>query len=391
MRRHRIWYGAAVLAALIIYIISNRSEALTIFLCLLLVPLFSLAVQQAALRGFHIRCMMRPSCHVKQKVPLEISIRRNNRLPLGRLQLKVLVENAMYGEAKEQEVILCASEKKTMQFRHYVEMENCGCVRVTVLYVKCYDLLGLFCWKKPGSAIQEALVYPAELQLNIQLSRRPETIISGELYDQNRKGQDVSEVSGLRDYEKGDSLGSIHWKLSSKLDDLIVREFGYPSNYSVLILYDLMTEFGDKKISNECNDAVMALTVAVSYSMVERNLEHNVGCMTGTDMQNFPVYSLATHEQMVVNLLCRPSLRKESSGDSIYHFLQQDFRERYTKIIYITPEYEESSVRQLSKELDMTIIQVSQGDGKEYITAQGYSVIPVDADTYQKKAHNIVI
>ena len=31
-------------------------------------------------------------------------------------------------------------------------------------------------------------------------------------------------------------LGSIHWKLSSKLDNLIVREFAYPANYSVLIL-----------------------------------------------------------------------------------------------------------------------------------------------------------
>lgn len=391
MRRHRIWYGAAVLAALLIYIISNRSESLAVLLCLLLVPLLSLGVQQAALRGFDIRCKMRSSCRVKQKLPLEISIKRKSSFPAGRLQLTVLVENTMYGETEEQTVILCASEKKSLQFRHFIEMENCGCVQVTVLCVKCYDLLGLFCWKKPGSAMQEVLVYPADIQVDTHLARRPETVISGELYDQNRRGQDVSEVSGLRGYEKGDSLGSIHWKLSSKLDDLIVREFGYPSNYSVLILYDLMREFGDKKISNECNDAVMALTAAVSYSMVERNLEHNVGCMTGTDMQNFPVYSLATHEQMVLNLLCRPSLKKESSGDSIYQFLQQDFRERYTKIIYITPEYEESSVRQLSRELDITVIQVSKGAGKEYVTDQGYSVIPVDADTYQKKAHNIVI
>lgn len=391
MRRHRIWYGAAVLAALLIYIISNRSEALTIFLCILIVPLFSFMIQLAALRGFHIQSKIRSSCLVKQQVPLEIKLKKKSRIPLGRIQMNVLVENTMYSEKKEQIVILCASEKKTSKFQHLIEMENCGCVQITVLYMKCYDLLGLFCWRKSGSAMQEVLVYPADIQLSTQLIRRPETIISGELYDQNRRGQDVSEVSGLRDYEKGDSLGSIHWKLSSKLDDLIVREFGYPSNYSVLILYDLMSRFGEKEISNECNDAVMALTAAVSYSMIERNLEHNVGCVIGGEMQNFPVYSLATHEQMVLNLLCRPALKKENSADSIYHFLQEDFHERYTKIIYITPDYEESSVRQLSRELDITIIQVSQGSGKEYVAAQGYSVIPIDADTYQKKAHNIVI
>lgn len=391
MRRHRIWYGTAVLAAVLIYIISNRSEALTVLLCMVIVPVITFLIQQISLSGFRIQCMIRPSCHVKQQVPLEIKIRKNNRVLFGRIQLKILVENTMYGEKKEQTVILCASEKKTSQFQHLIKMENCGSVQVTVVNAECYDLLGLFCWKKTGSAMQEILVYPADIQLNTQLMRRPETIISGELYDQSRKGQDVSEVSGLRDYEEGDSLGSIHWKLSSKLDDLIVREFGYPSNYNILILYELMEEFGDKKISNECNDAVIALTVAVSYSMLERNLEHNVGCLIGGEMQNFPVYSLSTHEQMVLNLLCRPALKKETGGDTIYHFLQEDFRERYTKIIYITPEYEESSVRQLSRELDMTVIQVSQGTGKEYMADQGYSVIPVDADTYQKKAHNIVI
>ena len=391
MGRHRIWYGAAILAALLIYIISNRSESLAILLCLVIVPLVTLVIQLISLKGFHIQCTIRPSCHVKQQVPLGIKIKKNNKGPLGRIQLKVLIENTMYGETKEQTVVLCASEKRISQFQHLIEMENCGCVRVTAVHVKCYDLLGLFCWKKPGNSTQEVLVYPADIQMNTQFVRRPETIISGELYDQSRKGQDVSEVSGLRNYEKGDSLGSIHWKLSSKLDDLIVREFGYPSNYSILILYDLMGEFGDKKISNERNDAVMALTVAVSYNMVERNLEHNVGCVINGKMLNFPVYSLSTHEQMILNLLCRPALKKETRGDSIYHFLQEDFRERYTKIIYITSEYEESSVRQLSRELDMTIIQVSQNSGKEYVAGQGYSVIPVDADTYQKKAHNIVI
>ena len=38
MRRYRIWYGAAMVAALLIYIISNRSEALTVLLCLVVVP-----------------------------------------------------------------------------------------------------------------------------------------------------------------------------------------------------------------------------------------------------------------------------------------------------------------------------------------------------------------
>ena len=40
-------------------------------------------------------------------------------------------------------------------------------------------------------------------------------------------------------------------------------------------------------------------------------------------MQNFPVYSLATCDQMVLNILCRP-VPKENGEDSMYRFLQED-------------------------------------------------------------------
>ena len=58
-------------------------------------------------------------------------------------------------------------------------------------------------------AEKEVRVYPPELHLNTELSRRPETKSFGELYDQYKKGQDVSEVADLRDYIDGDSMSAI--------------------------------------------------------------------------------------------------------------------------------------------------------------------------------------
>ena len=179
MRRYRIWYGAAMVAALLIYIISNRSEALTVLLCLVVVPVLSFVIELVSLNGFKMEYSVKSSCHVGQEIPLEIRISKKNRGPLGRIQLKIQIKNTMYGEEKTQTVILCASEKKNAQFQHLIKMENCGCVRITVLHVKCYDHLGIFCWTRPGASQKEVLVYPAQLQLNTQLLRRPETIISG--------------------------------------------------------------------------------------------------------------------------------------------------------------------------------------------------------------------
>ena len=67
MRRYRIWYGAAMVAALLIYIISNRSEALTVLLCLVVVPVLSFVIELVSLNGFKMEYSVKSSCHVGQE------------------------------------------------------------------------------------------------------------------------------------------------------------------------------------------------------------------------------------------------------------------------------------------------------------------------------------
>lgn len=124
-------------------------------------------------------------------------------------------------------------------------------------------------------------------------------ITDGELYDYGKHGQDVNEVSGLRDYIEGDSPRSIHWKLSSKLDDLVVREFGYPSNYHTLILYQMSKETKNRKISNNLNNGVLSLSASLSYSILEKNLEHQVGCIDQNGFQSNPVTTLSNSDYYV--------------------------------------------------------------------------------------------
>lgn len=186
-------------------------------------------------------------------------------------------------------------------------------------------------------------------------------------------------------------MNSIHWKLSGKLDELIVREFGQPSNYNTLILYEMMKKNGEKEIPNSCNNAVLALTVSLSMSMLELNLEHNVGRVLNKDIQIVPVNSMDTYEQMQMNLLCKPIVDEVSGADTVYSFLRGNLRNEYTKIIYITPCYEEHTARQLSREVDLTVLQIVQGRKMDYTASAGYAVISIDVDTYQETMNSVTI
>lgn len=391
MWKHRIWYLAVVIAALISYLAADRQEPLVLLCILVLTPFLSAALQWAAMGGIQAECEIPGTCRRGQEIPVRLCLHRKSRLPLGMVQMQVVFENVLYGEQSGAKVRLQPSEQENMTFVYVFHTVDCGKVKIHVSVIECQDVLGLFRFKRPAGISEEILVYPPEIRINAELLQRPESKSFGAMYDQHKKGQDVSEISGLREYVPGDPMNSIHWKLSGKLDQLIVREFGKPSNYNTLILYEMMKRSGDTQIPNSYNNAVLALTVSLSFSMLRLNLEHNVGRVLHRDFQMVPVYSIDTCEQMQLNLLCMPIAGEENGADTVYSFLKGNLRGDYTKIIYITPCYEESTARQLSREADLTVIQIVQGKGMNYTASAGYTVISVDVDTYQETMNNITI
>ena len=60
-------------------------------------------------------------------------------------------------------------------------------------------------------------------------------------------------------------------------------------------------------------------------------------------------------------------------------------------MIYITPEYDEGYVRQMSSQMDMTVIQVTEGAETTMVENPGYVLISVDAKRYWEQQLHIVI
>ena len=59
-----------------------------------------------------------------------------------------------------------------------------------------------------------------------------------EIYDDFHPGDDPSEIFGVREFRAGDKMQSIHWKLSAKSDDLLVRENSQPKACPLVFLLE---------------------------------------------------------------------------------------------------------------------------------------------------------
>lgn len=81
-------------------------------------------------------------------------------------------------------------------------------------------------------------------------------------YSKKRKGDDASQIFDIRNYAEGDSLNKVHWKLSAKEDELLVKEFSHPITKNNCILLEIH-KLDDKELRYNLNGVFeMAYAIA---------------------------------------------------------------------------------------------------------------------------------
>lgn len=100
-----------------------------------------------------------------------------------------------------------------------VDTEHCGAYSYRISNIRIYDLFGFFHTTCYVDRNHEVVVRPVPTMPHAmpQLTR-----IKAKALRKSRQAQ--SEIYDVRAYKPGDPVKSIHWKLSAKKDDLIVKE-----------------------------------------------------------------------------------------------------------------------------------------------------------------------
>lgn len=116
----------------------------------------------------------------------------------------------------------------------------CGTMKLQVLSIKLYDPLHLFSMRIRSHAHNTLVVMPALTALEEDTLPMTEeaSLDDAAEYSKTKCGDDPSEVFDVHAYHEGDAISRIHWKLSSKLDELMVKEYSLPIHADTLLLTD---------------------------------------------------------------------------------------------------------------------------------------------------------
>ncbi len=163
-------------------------------------------------------------------------------LPFVEAQVSIPQFNAV--RCTERTVRISMAPKTTYHMKNTVSFRFRGTYEIGVRCFYVYDLFRIFRARLDVENLTTVYVLPRRLNLE-------ETAAHAISDDTARSVRsplvvDKLELSDIRDYQNGDSLKSIHWKLSSKSENFIVKDYNTGTSNQTVIFCDLTPHFPDE-------------------------------------------------------------------------------------------------------------------------------------------------
>ncbi len=175
------------------------------------------------------------------------TVRHASLLPVAAIRLQMSVPSAY---APTQEVSVSTPPFVERTFRHMIRCPHRGVYEAGVTRISVMDIFGMFCfYRKPHTRLFRMEVLPkvrddAALELK-SIDMGPERL--------SRAVEDNASPSDVRKWQEGDELKKVHWKLSLRKRELMVRTYEESARPDTLVIPDLseITALRDQQLTIE--------------------------------------------------------------------------------------------------------------------------------------------
>ena len=185
------------------------------------------------------------------------------------------VENILTGQRQEAQAEFCRFRIGKSRLQFGLCSPYCGQIEIRIKEITVSDCLGIFCRRTAVRANAAILVFPCRTEFFPEIEEIEHYDMESYKFSASRKGDDVSETFSIRAYEPGDSARYIHWKLSGKTGDLLVKELSLPVENRMMIIVD--KGCAEEETNPEVADKITELFEALSKAAVSRGIKHKIG------------------------------------------------------------------------------------------------------------------
>ena len=329
MKRDRIGACARyVLAVLLIAVLSlgtGDQWIMGLLVFLLILPLVSLAANLYVRKKIHARILLSTTAAKGTACVGSIQLENRAWLPAFKLYCKVGMINDLTREENTLELISALGPRRESRRGFLLESAYCGRVYVYVQSVQILDYFGLFSLSVPVKASARITILPELFSCDVVPS--PVSSVSDDS-TVSRRGDDRTEVFQLREYQSGDDIRQIHWKLSSKLDTLLLKEPSQNVSRSLMVFWDKRGECIPKNM-----DAMAEVTASVCQALCDSGTAFDLCWTDKDDLELRQIRDADTLLQTIPALVTQAGAEECPEPDL----------DEYGQIVYITSQIPEAN------------------------------------------------
>ena len=243
-----------------------------------------------------------------ESFPVQLRVTNRSIFPVGKAEAHIEYSNMCSSEVSTFRLFMPVQARNSQNVSFQLLSRYCGTLNIRCAYVTIYDPLKMFRFKVGKNICSSVSVFPEICEINGIVSYTDRVNDESASFSEHKSGDDPSEVFDLRNYNPGDKLNRIHWKLSSKKDEFIVKDYSLPVDTMCTVFLDLhCTRKGDELLP--VIDTLTDTFVSVSNFLMENERKHSVVYFNRNSGQFIEKYvsdlnSLAELTKEIISSMC---------------------------------------------------------------------------------------
>lgn len=372
----RIAYSALLVATGVFFILYLDPLSLILFLVVAVLPIFLFIITLIARLSIMVSVETDNTAATKgEEALLYFTVNNRSFISLKNLKTTITVENGFLGETQERELFMSAPALTKQTVKYAIKSEHIGKVKIGVKDIVLYDYFRLFGFKIKldesfeVSFLPEILPTPINLRVNSYINNE------SDVFSKIKPGDDPSEIFKIRDFTGGDKLNRIHWKLTTKTGNLMVKEFSLPINTSIMIGLELNAD-KQKQGFLDYLDTVIETAVCISSYLAENNIRHYI-CWFDGESQAIFKEDIKNKDDLYTALALILS-SKCYCGCATLEQLKNSPNE-YSHIAYCTCNSNgaEEIIRNMGSLSFITVLEALKENDTQTSSIKGASVLPI--------------
>ena len=277
MKKNRIVYLLFLFAGVYLLVLYDEYVSLVVFSLLLLIPIFACICFPFWKRQIRVKTSISdPIIKMGEECKFIIQLMNESVFPVTNGTIRIKYRNQLDDTFQERKIRFQLDGKSSQKLMATFYGSHCGMLEFMCDSVCAYDYFGLFSavlyGRKNKEKNAEVMVVPefeyADDETDEQTEQKED--ITVDLY-----GESSTEIKGVREYRQGDALKHIHWKLSSKQKQLMVKEYSQEESEREMFIFAFLYE-DKEEVSYDWYDEKMDELVNTSMSMLVEQRPHEV-------------------------------------------------------------------------------------------------------------------